>query len=485
MSEAVFAVVGHPNKGKSSIVATLTEDDSIAISGQSGTTTRCRYFPMSVDNQVLYTLVDTPGFQRARKALRWLKEHNISLAERRATVAGFLATYGDTDEYPDECELLQPILKGAGIIYVVDGSVPFGNEYEAEMDILRWTGQPSLALINSQGDGIYEQQWRDVLGQYFQVVRSFNAMSAEFEKRIDLLSTFALLDERWRSSLALAIARLKGERQARNQRAATIITTMLVEMVTHIEEQNIGAKIDPKTFTQILELQYKNFQRRREEKGRRTIEKIFDYRQLVREESVHALELADLFSMRDWYLWGLNKTQLTLVAAGASAAAGVVLDAMTLGASLGAAALFSSMLGGGAAWFYSDKLASLRIKKVLPLGGRTIAFGPSRHRNFPYVILGRALRHLKVLKERTHAQRQVLSLPEQIEGQSEGQEAQPEEHWYQSLTQEDQSKLSKLLTNLSTGKDILNAQQGVIKILEPLIAAMDEAPSRAKEAEQE
>ncbi len=474
MSEALFAVVGHPNKGKSSIVATLTEDDSIAISGQSGTTTRCRYFPMSVDSQVLYTLVDTPGFQRARKALRWLNEHNNSLIERRATVAGFLDTYRDTGEYPDECELLQPILNGAGIIYVVDGSVPFGNEYEAEMDILRWTGQPSLALINSQGDGAYEQQWRDVLGQYFQVVRSFNAMSAEFDKRIDLLSTFALLDDRWRHSLELAVDRLKGERQARNQRAATIITTMLIEMVTHVEEQDIGAKIESKTLEPILELQYKNFQRRREEKGRRNIEKIFDYRQLVREESAHTLELADLFSMRDWYLWGLNKAQLTLVAAGASAAAGAVLDAVTLGASLGAAALASSILGGGAAWFYSDKLASVRIKQVLPLGGRTIAFGPSRHRNFPYVILGRALRHLKVLKQRTHAQRQVLSLTES----EEAQDLQLEEHWYQSLEQEEKSALDKLMTKLSTGKDILNAQQGIVKLLEPLIAAMDESPKQ-------
>ena len=34
----IFAVVGHPNKGKSSIVATLAQDDSVAISSASGTT---------------------------------------------------------------------------------------------------------------------------------------------------------------------------------------------------------------------------------------------------------------------------------------------------------------------------------------------------------------------------------------------------------------------------------------------------------------
>ncbi len=473
MSGALFAVVGHPNKGKSSVVATLTEDDSIAISRQSGTTTRCRYFPMSVDGQELYTLVDTPGFQRARKVLRWLEEHNDSVADRQSTVRGFVETFRDTGQFPDECELLQPVLNGAGIIYVVDGSVPFGNDYEAEMEILRWTGRPSLALINSMGDGAYEQQWRDVLGQYFQVVRSFNAMNAEFDKRIDLLSTFAHLDESWRASLDLAVDRLKGERQARNHRAASAIATMLVEMVSHVEEQNIGPEGEPKAFVKALEFQYKNFQRRREEKGRRTIEKLFDFRRVIREEDAQELQLGDLFSMRDWYLWGLSKTQLTVVAAGASAAAGAALDAVTLGASLGAVAFVSSLVGGGAAWIYSDKLASLRIKQVMPLGGRTIAYGPSRHRNFPYVILGRALTHLKILKQRTHAQRQVLSLPEttgQVSAPGEGAES---AHWYQALDKPQQQDFDRQLANLSEGKDMLSSHQRLLELVEPLIAAMD------------
>ena len=38
MSVPRFAVVGHPNKGKSSIVATLAEDDAVQISPLPGTT---------------------------------------------------------------------------------------------------------------------------------------------------------------------------------------------------------------------------------------------------------------------------------------------------------------------------------------------------------------------------------------------------------------------------------------------------------------
>jgi len=121
MSLPVFAVVGHTNKGKSSIVATLASDDSVEIGPEPGTTTRCRRYPMVVDGEELYALVDTPGFQRARRALHWMKQHETS-ADLHADVARrFLEAHRGQDSFPDECELLQPILDGAGILYVVDG----------------------------------------------------------------------------------------------------------------------------------------------------------------------------------------------------------------------------------------------------------------------------------------------------------------------------------------------------------------------------
>ena len=42
-------------------------------------------------------------------------------------------------KFSAEVELLRPIVNGAGIIYVVDGAVAYGPDYEAEMEILRWT----------------------------------------------------------------------------------------------------------------------------------------------------------------------------------------------------------------------------------------------------------------------------------------------------------------------------------------------------------
>ena len=99
MTTPLFAVVGHPNKGKSSIVSTLAQDDSVAISPVPGTTVSDRTYPMIVDDEVLYVLVDTPGFQRARAALEWMQSQAGSAHERPAIVRRFVEAHRDDPRF--------------------------------------------------------------------------------------------------------------------------------------------------------------------------------------------------------------------------------------------------------------------------------------------------------------------------------------------------------------------------------------------------
>ena len=190
MSLPRFAIVGHPNKGKSSIVATLAEDDSVAISPEPGTTRIARAYPMRLDGVTLYELIDTPGFQRAREMLAWLNAHDRGAGARTDVVREFVEQHDGVERFHDECQLLRPILDGAGILYVVDGSRPYGAEYEPEMEVLRWTGQPRMALINMIGAGDHVDEWRAALSQFFSIVRVFDAMRSDFDRRIELLRAF-------------------------------------------------------------------------------------------------------------------------------------------------------------------------------------------------------------------------------------------------------------------------------------------------------
>lgn len=433
-----FAVVGHPNKGKSSIVATLSLDDSVAIAHTSGTTRFSQSFPMKVDGKLIYELVDTPGFQRARKALAWMQNEVEKVHDRPAVVKRFVETWRDSGKFVDECELLKPILEGAGIIYVVDGSRPYGDEYEAEMEILRWTGQPSMALINPIDNDEYVEEWRMALNQYFKITRVFNAMTVEFHKRIDILNAFGQLHEAWRQPLQQAVNSLAQMREQQHRQAARTIAQMVVEMCAYVEEKKIGSDSEPDRYKSIMKDNFLNALRKLEKKSRRQVQEIYQHKQLKSQEGSFELLSSDLFAMKDWYFWGLDKVQLSAISAAAGASAGLAIDAAAGGSSLLMGAAAGGLFGGAGVWFMADKIAKQKISGVLPLGGKQLTFGPVSNRNFPYVLLGRAVYHQQLLAGRPHAKRDELTLV--MEEQS---------NWLKELSPERRKELDKLCKKLS------------------------------------
>ena len=409
MTIPAFAVVGHPNKGKSSIVATLAQDDSVQISAISGTTARCRRYPMRTDGQTLYELIDTPGFQRARRALEWMQSHERSAAERPDVVSEFVQAHQNTDLFHDECELLKPILDGAGILYVTDGSKPYGDEYEAEMEILRWTGRPSMALINMIGDENHVDEWRAALGQYFKIVRVFDAVTAEFDKRLELLRAFGQLDETWREPLAKAVEYLDADRQRRKRQSARFISNMLIDMLTLSVTKKLPTDANAKDYEESLKEKLFDELRAGERNCRDKVEQIYAYHDLKRVESEFDALEEDLFSRQTWSAFGLTRPQLVATGALGGAAIGGVIDAATGGASLLAGAGIGALLGSVSAVISFDKIAEIKILG-LPLGGVEAKAGPVRNINFPYVVTARAVLHHKLIAARTHAQRNELNI---------------------------------------------------------------------------
>ncbi|MBT8467241.1 MAG: 50S ribosome-binding GTPase, partial [Deltaproteobacteria bacterium] len=148
-----FAVVGRVNKGKSSIIASLIENDAVKISPRPGTTTECVRYDVEVDGRVLFSVIDTPGFEDAPRALHWIKQREVTAADRVQRVRELVEAFDGTEDFVEERRLLRPILDGAAILYVVNGDEPYRKNYETEMEVLRYTGQPAMALINRSGAG--------------------------------------------------------------------------------------------------------------------------------------------------------------------------------------------------------------------------------------------------------------------------------------------------------------------------------------------
>ncbi len=452
-----FAVVGHPNKGKSSIVATLAQDDTVAIAALPGTTTRCHAYPMRIDGAVQYVLIDTPGFQRARTALAWMRQRETSAAEHSAIVEAFVREHQRRGQFPDECELLTPLLQGAGILYVVDGSVPYGPEYEAEMEILRWTGRPSLALINPIGGESHVAAWEAALHQYFKVVRVFNAVTAEFDKRVELLRAFGQLRDAWRHPLQRAVDALVDDRRRRHRQATRAIAQMLADMMNLTAARPIDPDDDPATFKRELEQRYLDALRRRERDGRETVERVYDHHRLQRQERDVTVEEGDLFAVEQWRLFGLSRTRLAMLGAAGGAATGAGIDAMVGGHSFMAGAVIGTVAGAVSAVVGGPRIARVRPNAMLdrlpggrwlasaaglnrPVGGRELRVGPSRNVNFAYVVLGRAMHHLDRIARRTHADRGALQLDDA-----------DRLRWHEHLAPGDQAGLRKLVLRLTRG----------------------------------
>lgn len=400
----VLAVVGHPNKGKSSIVATLVQDNQVEISSEAGTTRYAAYIPLKVDDQTLYTLVDTPGFQRARGALEWMLEHESTDDKRPQVVHQFVETFSGQEMFRDECELLRPIVNGAGILYVVDGSIPYGEEYKPEMEILRWTGRPRMALINPIGGEKYVDEWKTSLDQYF-TVKVFNAVSAEFDKQLELLRMFGMLYDGWRKPMARVVEALESRRQHQRQAAARAIASMLTEALTHVETKVIGFDDEPATHRAALEERFRNALRRREAVCHDQIEAIYDHPGIRRQNPDMQVLHEDVFSTESQRLFGLTRGQAIQIAAVGAAGAGALLDLALAGLTFGIFTAAFAVVGGVTGYVGFDKVARWQVVLHGRLGQKLLQCGPLINVGLQHSLLNRACLYHQLIATRSHARR--------------------------------------------------------------------------------
>jgi hypothetical protein len=474
-----FAVVGRVNKGKSSIVATLAEDDTVRIDARPGTTTETREYPARVDDRTLFVLVDTPGFEDAPAALAWLRARELTAAERPARVAEFVRAFEGTDEFVDERRLLAPVLAGASVLYVVDGTKPYRPNYEAEMEILRWTGRPGMALVNRIGEGDHGEEWHRALGQYFNVVRDFDAFAVTFEERMSLLRAFRELRADWRAPVDEAIAALVAQRRRRRASAAAELAELLAEELTHVEELALDEGEQVEARKDQLEASFHDALRKLEARGRRRIEGVYGHRGASFEQAAMAAPRfqQDLFEEETWTALGLSPGQL--VAAGALAGGGIggAIDVAVGGASFMTGTLLGGAVGAGTALYGLGR----RFASIRPVGpggvgalagmarrywsnARRFRIGPHAAPNFPWVVLDRALLHFRAVTARTHARRGAIAVPDPGEA---GVVA--------TLSVEERAALERIFRRLRKhpGDPPRELRDALARKLEPMLARLD------------
>lgn len=424
-----FVVVGRVNAGKSSTLATLLEvddDDVLRVSSTPGETTGIQALPVVYDDEEWIRFFDSPGFQQPVEAMREIERIAGGRVPGPDDLRVFVEECGE--DFPDEVRLLAPIVKGAGILYVVDPCKPLRDSYLAEIEILRWSGRPRLALLNPQGEpNGNEEIWRERLGTAFNLVRSFDAHSARYDERRKLLLALLQIEERHAVRIEHVVEAMEFEWDQRREDAAEAILDFLEKSLTlrtsdAIDERDEGipsrrerkqAALAEEYFAKLAKLE------------RGCVDKLLKiYRH-------HLIELdvdpgkhrgLDLATDETWRKWGLNRIQLTAAGALAGGAAGAIFDLGVGLHSLGAGTVLGALGGGTAAFFKGGQLPELKVKlggglKLKGGDGKSMVVGPPASANFPWILLDSMLLRYRGILQRAHGRRDEVSFDE-AEGES-------------------------------------------------------------------
>ncbi len=384
-----FAVVGHPNEGKSSVLSTLAEDDSVRISSMPGETRECQSFPVTIDGQEIIRFIDTPGFQNPRKTLQWMQNYTGS---DETLIRDFINAHKDDPDFRDDCRLLQPLLRGAGIIFVVDGSRPLRNMDKAEMEILRLTGCPRMAIINcKEEETAWLGKWQSEFRKHFNSIRLFNSCQATYKERIELLESLKSIDQDLQPVLDKVVTAFKQDWQERNNQVVELLLDFLQEGLGYSQAIPVKSGVDEEILKIKLHEKYEKFLRTREKKCQEQMRALYKHNIFNLELPPQSILQEDLFSEKTWEFLGLNSSQLIMAGALSGAAVGAGVDVAAAGLSFGIFSTIGGIVGAaGTALKGKDFLSGTRLLGMR-LDEQLLQVGPVKNIQLLFVLLDRQL----------------------------------------------------------------------------------------------
>lgn len=341
----VLAVVGHTNVGKTSLLRTLMRDSHFGeVSHRPSTTRHVEGAELLVNSKPLLELYDTPGLEDAIGLLDYCdlltQGSRVDGPER---VKRFLASNEAKLRFEQEAKVLRQLLQSDAGLYIIDVREPVLAKYKDELAMLIDCGKPLLPVLNfvaTNQDRV--EEWRQALARLgiHSLVQFDSVVPPENGER-RLYESLALLLEHARSQLLELIQYHEQQAKERYQQGFNIIADLLLDTAAH----SLLVATDEASIEQ-AKLTLQEQVRRREQ---RCIESLLTLYQF-RKDDAFADELPlidgrfddDLFNPETIKQFSISLSKG--IATGAVAGVGV--DLMFAGLTLGAAALLGAISGG-------------------------------------------------------------------------------------------------------------------------------------------
>ena len=353
-----LAVVGHTNVGKTSLLRTLTRDAGFGeVSHRPSTTRHVEGARLSVEGEALLELYDTPGLEDSIALLEHLE--NLQCPGERldgpARVSRFLDGSEARQRFEQEAKVLRQLLASDAGLYVIDAREPVLAKYRDELAVLAGCGKPLLPVLNFvAGAAPREDAWREALARLgLHALVRFDTVAPPQDGERRLYESLALLLERARPRLERLIRDHEAQAAARREEGARLIAELLIDVAAC--RRSVVAR--PEAERQAIGELHASV-RDREQRCVEALLQLYAFRP----EDAQAGELPlqdgrwgdDLFHPETLKQLGVR------IGSGmaAGAAAGVGLDLLVGGITLGAVTLLGALAGGGAqtARHYGNRL---------------------------------------------------------------------------------------------------------------------------------
>ena len=341
-----LAVVGHTNTGKTSLLRTLTRNvDFGEVSPHPATTRHVEGTAILLAGDKVLELYDTPGLEDSIGLL----DHLDGLAKGRRDekldiIHKFLGSRPARGRFAQEAKAIRQVLDCDTALYVVDARDRVLGKHRDELEILARCATPVVPVLNFTADpGAKVPQWRDQLAKVnMHVVAEFDTVViSELSEQRLFEKMRTLLDAHARTLSALADERRR-MRESLVQASADLAADLLLDVAACVvpvrveQAETVGRELE-------------TLRQRIRDREQQCVEQLLQLHQFHSDDyDQDAFPLAngrwglDLFSPEAVKQFGVS----TGGGAATGALVGLVLDAMTAGASLGTLTAAGATVGG-------------------------------------------------------------------------------------------------------------------------------------------
>ncbi|UYZ83149.1 DUF3482 domain-containing protein [Entomomonas sp. E2T0] len=353
----VLALVGHTNVGKTSLLRTLIRDTHFGeVSHRPSTTRHVEGAKLLIAGKPLLELYDTPGLEDAIGLLDYCDQlaqgDRLDGPER---IERFLKSNEAKLRFEQEAKVLRQLLQSDAGLYVIDAREPVLAKYKDELEILIDTGKPLLPVLNFVANNNHRtEEWRGALARLgLHALVQFDSVAPPEDGERRLYETLALLLEQARPQLLELIGYHEQQSVERYQQGLKIIAELLIDIAAY----SFLVATDEKSINEAKQ----NLQDKVRKREQHCIESLLALYQF-RKDDAFAGNLPLIDGRFDDDLFNPETIKQFSLSIGKGAAAGAVagvgVDLMFAGLTLGAAALLGAITGSAWQTFsnYKDQL---------------------------------------------------------------------------------------------------------------------------------